>query len=228
VYIPRSYVEERPEELIAFITAHPLGALVTAGGASGELFATHLPFVFDPASGEHGVLEGHLARANPHHELARDTSESLVIFTGANAYVTPNWYPGKATHGREVPTWNYVAVHAYGTLRFIDDSTWLLAHLRRLSDRSEADLLAPAGETRWRVDDAPPEFIAQQMKAIIGIEVRVTRLEGKWKMSQNRTAEAIDAVVAGLGASPKAMDREVSAIVEARRPSGRDSGLSRR
>jgi transcriptional regulator len=222
VYIPRSYVEERPEELIAFITAHPLGALVTAG-ASGELFATHLPFVFDRASGEHGILEGHLARANPHHELVRDTSESLVIFTGANAYVTPNWYPGKAAHGRGVPTWNYVAVHAYGTLRFIDDSAWLLAHLRRLSDRSEADLQAPAGETRWRVDDAPAEFISQQMQAIIGVEVRVKRLEGKWKMSQNRTAEAIDAVVAGLGASPKAMDREVSAIVEARRPLGKES-----
>jgi transcriptional regulator len=223
VYIPRSYVEERPEELIAFITAHPLGALVTAAGASGELFATHLPFVFDRASGEHGVLEGHLARANPHHELARDIRDALVIFTGVNAYVTPNWYPGKAAHGREVPTWNYVAVHAYGALRFIDDSAWLLAHLRRLSDRSEADLQAPAGETRWRVDDAPAEFIAQQMKAIIGVEVRVTRLEGKWKMSQNRTAEAIDAVVAGLGASPKAMDREVSAIVEARRPLGKES-----
>jgi transcriptional regulator len=225
VYIPRLYAEDRPEELAAFITAHPLGALVTAG-ASGELFATHLPFVFDPASGEYGVLEGHIARANPHHELARDGSETLVIFTGPNAYVTPNWYPGKATHGREVPTWNYVAVHAYGTLRLIDDPAWLLAHLRRLSDRSEADLLAPAGETPWRVDDAPAEFIAQQMKAIVGVEVRVTRLEGKWKMSQNRTAEAIDAVVAGLGASPKAMDREVSAIVAARRPMGKESRLT--
>ena len=219
MYIPRSYAEERPEELAGFITAHPLGALVTAA-ASGELFATHLPFVFDSASGEHGVLEGHLARANPHHALARDGTEALVIFAGPDAYVTPNWYPGKATHGREVPTWNYVAVHAYGTLRFIDDPAWLLPHLHRLSDRSEADRLAPAGETPWQVDDAPPEFIAQQMKAIVGVEVRVTRLEGKWKMSQNRTPEAIDAVVAGLGASPRAMDREVSALVAARRPKG--------
>jgi transcriptional regulator len=219
VYIPRSYAEERPEELASFITAHPLGALVTAG-ASGELFATHLPFVFDPASGEHGVLEGHLARANPHHALARDDMEAIVIFTGPNAYVTPNWYPGKAMHGREVPTWNYIAVHAYGTLRFIDDPAWLLPHLHCLSDRSEADRVAPAGETPWRVDDAPAEFIAQQMKAIVGVEVRVTRLEGKWKMSQNRTPETIDAVVAGLGASPRAMDREVSALVAERRPKG--------
>ena len=216
MYIPRLFAEEQPDELTAFMVAHPLGALITVD-ASGALFGTHLPLVFDASRGPRGVLEGHVARANPHHALAREGAEALVIFTGPNAYVTPNWYPGKAEHGREVPTWNYVAVHAYGTLRFIDDPEWLLPHLRRLTDRSETARQAPAGDAPWRVDDAPPEFIAQRMKAIVGLQITVTRLEGKWKMSQNRAPEAIEGVIAGLGASPSAMDREVSAIVAERR-----------
>ena len=211
MYIPRLYSEERPAELDAFIAAHPLGALVTAD-PSGSFFATHLPLIF-----EGGMLEGHVARANQHHRLAQSGAEALVIFTGPNAYVTPSWYPEKAMHGRVVPTWNYVAVHAYGPVRFIDDPEWLLPHLNRLVDRNEAARLAYAGDTRWRVGDAPKEFIAQQMKAIVGVEIRVTRLEGKWKMSQNRTADAIEGVVEGLDASPREMDREVSAIVAARR-----------
>ena len=220
MYIPRSHAEERPEELAAYIAAHPLGILVTTG-PSGELFATHLPLVFDPSAGEHGVLEAHLARANPHHELVDDCSQVLVIFTGPDAYITPNWYPGKRTHGREVPTWNYIAVHAYGTPRLVEDPHWLHAHLRRLSDQSEATRVEPGSEKPWRVDDAPADYIAQQMKAIVGVEIRVTRLEGKWKMSQNKSPETIDSVIAGLAASPKPMDREVSAIVEARRPQRR-------
>jgi transcriptional regulator len=218
VYIPRSHAEERPEELAAYVAAHPLGILVTGGGATGELFATHMPFVFDPAAGARGVLEAHLARANPHHRLAASGSEALVIFTGPDAYITPNWYPGRRTHGREVPTWNYVAVHAYGTLRFVEDTEWLLAHVRRLSARSEATRRAPGGDAPWRVEDAPADYIAQQLKAIVGVEIRVTRLEGKWKMSQNKSPETIDAVIAGLAASPNPMDREVSTIVAARRP----------
>ena len=221
MYIPRLYAEERRDELAAFIEAHPLGALVTAD-ASGQLFATHLPLVFDPGAGEHGILEGHVARANPHHRIADSDAKTLVIFTGPNAYVTPSWYPEKAAHGRVVPTWNYVAVHAYGTLRFIDDPTWLKAHLHRLTDRNESTRVRHADGMPWRVDDAPPEFIAQQMKAIVGVQITVTRLEGKWKMSQNRSPETIEAVVAGLGASNSAMDREVSAIVAARRPASKD------
>ena len=200
------------------MAAYPLGALVTAT-PSGELFATHMPFVFNPSDGEHGVLEAHLARANPHHRLAGADSQALVIFTGPDAYITPNWYPGKYTHGREVPTWNYIAVHAYGTLRFVDDPEWLLAHLGRLTTRSEATRLTTDGAAAWRVEDAPAEYIAQQMKAIVGVEIRLTRLEGKWKMSQNKTPETIDSVIAGLASSPKPMDREVSTIVAARRPS---------
>ena len=217
MYIPRSYAEERPEELRAYIAAHPLGILVTSGSA-GDLFATHLPFVFDAATGEHGVLQAHLARANAHHELAQSGGRALVIFSGPDAYITPNWYPGKHTHGREVPTWNYIAVHVYGILRFVNEPDWLLAHLRRLTGDSEATRVPPDGDAPWRVDDAPAEYIAQQMRAIVGVEIRVSRMEGKWKMSQNKSADTIDAVIAGLAASPKPMDREVSTIVAARRP----------
>ena len=221
MYIPRSYSEERPEELAAFIGAHPLGALVSSDG-SGALFATHLPFLFDVAAGDHGVLTGHLARANPHHRLPRGDAEALVIFSGPEAYITPNWYPGRWTHGREVPTWNYIAVHAYGALRFIDDAEWLLPHLRRLTERSETTGVASPEAAPWRVDDAPAEYIAQMMKAIVGVEIRITRLEGKWKMSQNRTPETIAGVITGLSASSKPMDREVADIVAERASHARE------
>lgn len=225
MYVPRTNAEDRPEALAAFMRAHPLAALVSAG-PSGELWATHLPVVYDPARGPHGTIEGHVARANLHHKLVRAAAEqaapgaapreSLVIFTGPDAYVTPSWYPGKAVHGREVPTWNYIAVHAYGTLRLHDDPAWLMAHVTRLTDQSEAG--RPAGAARWAVSDAPADFLARELKAIVGVELAITRLEGRWKMSQNRTPEEIDGVVAGLGASERPMDRVVSAIVEARRP----------
>lgn len=218
MYIPRTNSEDRPEVLAAFMAAHPLAALVSAGPA-GELWATHLPLVFDPWRGARGVLEGHVARANPHHRLVRPAAErtalreSLVIFSGPEAYVTPSWYPGKEAHGREVPTWNYIAVHAYGTVTLHEDPEWLLAHLARLTDRSEAGRANP-----WSVSDAPADFVARELKGIVGIELTITRLEGRWKMSQNRTPEDIDGVVRGLGESARAGDRDVAAIVEARRP----------
>jgi transcriptional regulator len=218
MYVPRSNAEERPEVLAAFMAAHPLAALVSTG-PEGELWATHLPLVYDPSRGPHGTIEGHVARANPHHRLVRaaaergNAAESLVIFTGPEAYVTPSWYPGKAEHGREVPTWNYIAVHAWGPLQLREDPDWLLAHLARLTDRNEAGRPEP-----WAVSDAPEEFVAQQMRAIVGFELPVSRFAARWKMSQNRTQEEIDGVVRGLGESRRAEDREVAAIVEARRP----------
>lgn len=220
MYIPRTNAEDRPEVLAAFIHAHPLATLVSAGPA-GELWATHLPVLYDPARGPHGTIEGHVARANAHHRLVRaadarvpeDARDSLVMFTGPDAYITPSWYPGKAVHGREVPTWNYIAVHAYGPLRLRDDAEWLLAHVTRLSDRSEAGRADP-----WSVSDAPPDYIARLLEAIVGFELEVTRLEARWKMSQNRSPEDIDGVVAGLGASDRPEDRVVAAIVEERRP----------
>ena len=222
MYVPRTNAEDRPEVLAAFLRAHPLATLVSTA-PSGELWATHLPVVYDAARGRHGTVEGHVARANPHHALVRAAAEqaapgaapreSLVIFTGPDAYVTPSWYPGKAVHGREVPTWNYVAVHAYGTLRLREDPAWLMAHLTRLTDQSEAGRPHP-----WAVSDAPADYLARELKAIVGFELEVTRFDARWKMSQNRTAEEIDGVVAGLGASKRPADRTVAAIVQERRP----------
>ena len=214
MYIPSSNAEHRPSVIHDFIEAHPLGALVTA--SADGLFATHLPFVLDRARGPHGTLEGHVARANPHHRQALATPEALVIFSGPEAYVTPEWYAAKAEHGRVVPTWNYVAVHAYGVARFTDDRDYLRRHLEALTARHEGGRATP-----WALTDAPADYVAQLERAIVGVVIEITRLEGKWKMSQNRSAADIDGVVRGLGASERAMDREVAEIVEARRPDDR-------
>jgi transcriptional regulator len=215
MYIPHANVEHRPETMLEFIESRAFGALITASPAEG-LFATHLPLVLDRARGEHGVLEGHVARGNPHHRLALASGEALVIFQGADAYVTPTWYAAKAEHGRVVPTWNYVAVHAYGALRFVDDVGFLARHLEALTTRHESDRERP-----WSTTDAPPEYIEQLRRGIVGVEITITRLEGTWKMSQNRSDADIDGVVQGLASSPRDGDRAVAAIVEERRPSNR-------
>ena len=220
MYVPRTNAEDRPEVLAAFMRTHPLATLVSVG-PGGELWATHLPMVYDVARGPYGTLEGHVARANPHHELVRAAAaqapdgtprESLVIFTGPEAYVSPAWYPSKAEHGRVVPTWNYIAVHAYGTLQLREDPAWLFAHVTRLTDQIEAGRTA-----RWAVSDAPPDFIARELRAIVGFEMELTRIDARWKMSQNRTPADINGVVEGLRASERPMDQEVAAIVEERR-----------
>ena len=217
MYIPSLNAESRPDVIFDFIEAHSLGALVTSG-PSGELFATHLPWLVDRTNGEHGMLRGHIARANPHHRSPRaeGASEALVIFSGDDAYIRPGWYASKSEHGRVVPTWNYIAVHAYGTLRFIDDPAVLRNLVESLTARHEMVRPEP-----WHVSDAPDSYVQQQLKAIVGVELTITRLEGKWKMSQNRPHADIDGVVRGLGESPEASDRAVSDIVAARRP--RDS-----
>jgi transcriptional regulator len=211
VYIPASNAEHRPEVLLDYIDAHPFGALVTV--SSDGIVATHLPLVLDRTRGAHGTLEGHVARASPHHQEVPATAESLVMFTGPDAYVTPSWYPAKAEHGRVVPTWNYVAVHVYGVLRWVDDPAFLRRHLEALTERHERGRATP-----WAVSDAPEGYIAQLARAIVGFELAITRIEGKWKMSQNRSAADIDGVVRGLADSPAAGDRAVAAIVEERRP----------
>jgi transcriptional regulator len=213
MYIPASNAERRPDVMLDYIEAHPLGALVSAS-AEG-LFATHLPLLVDRGRGPHGTLAGHVARANPHHRLLEEGREALVIFSGPQAYITPSWYATKGLTGEVVPTWNYVAVHAYGTVRLVHDPAALRGHVERLTARFEA-----AREHPWSLGDAPEAYVERQLRAIVGVEIEIVRLEGKWKMSQNRPAADIDGVVAGLGASPNAEDREVAAIVDARRPLG--------
>jgi transcriptional regulator len=216
MYIPPSYAESDLPTLIAFMERHPLAAIITASETSG-LFATHLPLILDSAAPAPGILVGHMARANPHcRQIESGAREALVIFTGPNAYVTPRWYPSKQEHGRVVPTWNYVAVHAYGTIRLRDDPAFLRQHLEALTSRHEAERDEP-----WHVSDAPEEFITQQMRAIVGFQLQIARLEGKWKMSQNRSGADIDGVIRGLGASEAESDRAVATIVAQRRPEGR-------
>jgi transcriptional regulator len=181
VYLPSHFAETRVEVLHELIAAHPLGALVVA--TPGGLDANHIPFEVDPGPAPFGTLSGHIARANPLWRGARSDLDALVIFQGPSTYVSPAWYPTKSETGRVVPTWNYAVVHAHGPLRFIDDRAWLRRFVERLTNRHEASRPEP-----WQVTDAPAEYIETQLGAIIGLEIPVRRLVGKWKVSQNRSA----------------------------------------
>lgn len=212
MYTPSSFAERDLPTLFAFMEAHPLAALVTT--STTGLLATHLPLVLDRDAGPMGTLFGHVARANPHSRYVTEGApEALIIFTGPDAYITPEWYNTKQESGRVVPTWNYVAVHAYGTLQLRDDVSFLRAHLADLTRQHEAGRPKP-----WQVSDAPGEYIDQQLKAIVGIELKIDRLEGKWKMSQNRSAADVDGVIHGLSESSAAQDQAVAEIVRERRP----------
>ena len=192
MYIPRHNEEKRVPVMHALITAHPLGTLVTLG--SSGLFASHIPMVLEDDGSEFGVLRGHISRANTQWRDFVPTVDALAIFSGHQHYITPNWYPGTREHGKEVPTWNYVVVHAYGPLKVIQDEQWLLTNVEKLTSIHEA-----ASPVPWKVSDAPQDFIRSQLKGIVGLELPIRRLEGKWKVSQNRTEEEREGVVEGLG-----------------------------
>ena len=209
MYNPASHVETRGDVLHAFIRAHPLGTLVTNSPDGPE--ATHLPFFLDAPS---GLLRCHMARANPHWRRLEIDGRVLVIFTGANHYITPNWYAAKREHGKVVPTWNYVAVHAVGTARLFEDSPSLLRHLNELTDSQEARFAEP-----WSVADAPPEYVEGMTKAIVGVEIAVERFEGKWKVSQNRSAADQEGVIAGLDALDSPASHEMANLMRDRRSS---------
>lgn len=211
MYVPPAYAERRPDVVFDFIEAHPLGAIVSR--STNGLTATHLPFVLDRTRGPLGTLQGHFARANAHHQILSEETEALLIFTGPQAYVTPSWYESKQRHGKVVPTWDYVAVHVYGVPRVIDDIEFLRRHVTELSAQREFGRADP-----WAVSDAPSDFIEQLLPAIVGVELQITRFEAQWKASQNRPAQDIAGVVAGLSASPVPSDREMAAIVSARAP----------
>ncbi len=179
-----------------------LSNLLNNGGAANlvtmtpdGLLATLLPFVYDPDVGEHGALQAHMARNNTQWS-SPVTGEALMIVQGADAYISPSWYASKAEHGRVVPTWNYSTAHVYGQLVVHDDAEWLGRHVRRLSDHHEAGRPRP-----WSVDEAPERFIAGQLRAIVGVELVITRVEAKTKLSQNRAPADVDGVIAGLRAS---------------------------
>jgi len=179
MYTPAHFAETRPEELARIIRAHPLGTLVTYG-AQG-LDANHLPFEFDPDAGAHGMLTAHVARANPVWQNCPAECPVMVIFRGPESYVSPNWYPSKHETHRQVPTWNYEVVHAHGMLTIRDDERFVRGVVGRLTRRHEA------GEPRpWKMSDSSAEFIDSMLRNIVGIEIAITSLEGKRKLSQNK------------------------------------------
>jgi transcriptional regulator len=208
MYLPKEFREERVSVLHEAIRQAALGTLVTLGADGLE--ASHVPMLLDPEPGPYGTLTGHIARANGQWQRANGGVAALAIFLGPEAYISPAWYATKRQTGRVVPTWNYVAVHASGMLRFFDDAERLLALVTRLTQTHEAGRPTP-----WAVTDAPPDFIRAQIKGIVGFELRIERLEGKWKLSQNRPAEDRAGAIDGLRREGGADEAAVAAAMEA-------------
>jgi transcriptional regulator len=191
MYLPKHFAEERPEVLHELIRRRPLATLVTL--SADGLVANSLPLLLVPEEGGRLFLRGHVARANPVWRESLPDVDVLALFQGEDAYISPSWYPAKAEHGRVVPTWNYVTVQARGRLRFIDDPAWLKDLLERLTHEHEDKRAAP-----WRLSDAPVDYIEKMLAAVVGLELEVTQLVGKWKASQNQPVEAREGVVRGL------------------------------
>jgi len=197
MYLPKQFAETDVSVLHALMRAYPLATLVTQ--SADGLEANHIPLHLDAAAGPNGTLRGHIARANPLAADATVNGKILVIFKGPDCYISPSGYATKAEHGKVVPTWNYAAVHAYGELRLIDDADWLLTQLHGLTAEHEAGLPSP-----WAVDDAPADYIGKMLGAIVGIEISIDRLVGKWKVSQNQPAVNQASLIAALNGEPMA------------------------
>ncbi|HEX2577751.1 MAG TPA: FMN-binding negative transcriptional regulator [Aquihabitans sp.] len=214
---PPAFDVDDPAALLATLLEQVAATLVTVGPRGME--STLLPMLYDPGSSPHGTLLGHVARANP---LVRDrhAGEALVVVTGVQAYVSPSWYPSKARHGKVVPTWDYVTVQAAGPLVLHDDPAWLLAQVGALTERHERGRAEP-----WSPADAPASYLEQTLRGIVGVEVPLDRLAGKAKLSQNRPADDVEGVIAGLRAEDQpgasaAADAVRAAAAGASRPGG--------
>ena len=205
MYVPPAFREDDLATLHGLMRGAGLATLVTA--TAEGLVGTPLPLFLVAEEGPFGTLYGHVARANPQWRLPA-TGEAMALFMGPDAYVTPSWYPSKQEHHRVVPTWNYVALHAYGPAEFFDDAERLLAVVTRLTDQQERPRAEP-----WAVADAPAEFIRGQLKGIIGLRLPITRLEGKRKMSQNRSEADRRGVAAGLAASDLPAARDAAKLI---------------
>ena len=208
MYIPRANHEDRIPVLHKLIEDQPFASLVTIG--SSGLVASHIPMVLEQ-NGALGQLRGHISRANTQWRDYTPSVEALAIFSGPQRYITPKWYPEKQETGKVVPTWNYVVVHAYGYLKIIEDSEWLMAHLSSLTNIHEADSTVP-----WKIADAPADYIASLAKGIVGLEITVERLEGKWKVSQNRSEQDRSGVAMGLAELNTTESLAMKALVEKR------------
>lgn len=206
-YNPSHFRVDEPAKLHAFISRFPFATLITAGtdGAS----VSHLPLLLEtPGDGPTRVI-GHIARANPHWKEFGEGREGLAIFHGPQAYVTPQWYASKRAHGKVVPTWNYAVVHARGPVRAVHDRDWLHRLVNRLTDAHERPTAAP-----WAVGDAPEDYVEKMLTAIVGVELTVAALDGKWKLSQNRDARDYAGVRDGLAARGDADSLAVRALME--------------
>lgn len=190
MYLPKHFEQHDPAALVALMQEHPLAALVSVGPDGPT--ADHVPLEFDAQAGQHGTLRGHLARANPLWQYAAG-QPVLAIFRGVQAYVSPSFYPSKAVHHQVVPTWNYAVVHVHGRLRVVEEAPWLHALVSRLTTHFEQARAQP-----WAVQDAPESYVQTMLHTIVGIEIPVERLVGKWKLSQNRQAADRQGVAAGL------------------------------
>lgn len=209
MYVPPHFHESRTEVLHALMSAQPLAAVVTVGADGLE--ANHVPLHLFPDQGAHGVLRGHVARQNAMWRTGAVEVEALAIFQGAASYVSPSWYPTKHEHGKVVPTWNYVVVHTHGRLRVHDDPGWVHRQVSALTDRHEARFAHP-----WAVSDAPEDYVRKMLQAIVGIEIFIERLVGKWKASQNQPAANRSGVVAGLVKSNDCAAQEMGRIISDR------------
>ncbi len=210
MYIPPHFLESRIDVLRELIRCHSLATLVTLGPEG--LLANHIPFIFDPQPEPFGTLRGHLSRANLQWRDSRPDVAALAIFQGPSAYITPSWYPSKNETGQVVPTYNFVVVHAHGAMRTFDDPLLLERHVRELTAHHESAFTEP-----WLVDRAPAEFIAKQLKGIVGVEIPIARLEGKWKVSQNRSAADREGVVKGLNSTGNSAQQSVAEWVAEKR-----------
>jgi transcriptional regulator len=205
MYVPPAFREEDRDGLHAMMREAQLATLVTA--TAEGLVATPLPLMLEAGEGPHGVLYGHVARANPQWRLS-PMGDAMAVFMGPDAYVTPNWYATKRETQKVVPTWNYVAVHAYGPVEFFEEADRLLDIVTRLTALHEGAQPRP-----WAVSDAPESFVRAQLRGIVGLRLPITRIEGKRKLSQNRSAEDRAGVIAGLAASDRATDRAMADLI---------------
>jgi transcriptional regulator len=207
MYQPPHHREDRLEVQHALIRAHPFGTLITLSGDG--IVANSIPFILEP-DGPYGILKGHVARANTQWRDFDAAVEALVVFQGVEGYITPSWYETKRETGKVVPTWNYVMVHAWGPMRAVEDRDWLASQIGSLTRQHEANRAEP-----WAVSDAPASFVESQLKGVVGIEIPISRIEGKWKVSQNRPEADREGVVAGLRAAGDADSLEMAELVAA-------------
>ncbi len=214
MYTPAHFKEDRIDVLHTLIQHHPLGTLITM--TSDGLNANHIPFMVDASRGAFGTLRGHVARANPMWKTFNAEVNALVVFQGPDAYISPSWYPSKKEHGKVVPTWNYAVVHAAGPLMIHDDTDWMRGFLNSITDHFES--ARNTATAPWKMSDAPEDYVATMMRAVVGIEIPLLSLEGKWKVSQNRPLADREGVALGLvkgaGESDRESARDMAALVK--------------